>query len=426
MRIEKVNMYYVIILFMCILDLNCFYLVDTETVYIAGLSYLNIEFLIHIMVFAWFLMSYFMNNAVIRIKKVGMYMIFPIALSVISAYAGTRIYGQSFLGGLVASREWIGYIMMFFPISYWMKQGNITLEGLKKLLLGISIVYLCICSLQYVLSNVVIFTYVTSMERYGEARYLFYTGYLMLMLGFSIDKIMDDKPSKQKKYVDYILLLGTLVMVLVISKARTQTIALCVAICICMLIRKTGSKKKLIVIAGIIIGGLIIMVSPIGSDILNTVLGKSVENDTLSVRAAGKVYYLAILLQDWLTAIIGCGNPNYHSAEAMSISNPTWIQYGGAKFYLTDQGIVGYLFIFGLVGLVWYLICMGYCIKRAYLIYKKKGNVGYLFFCLIELFVCMILIPSLFRTSLVMILYMVQLEEEVKRMHIISDTAVNS
>lgn len=411
---------------MCILDLNCFYLVDVVGFYKIGISYVDIVFLFYMAVFAWFVITYIMNNRVFFINNVKILMFFPVVLSILSAYAGTRTYGQTFFEGFIASREWIGYIMMFFPISYWMKQGNITLEGLKKLLLGISIVYLCICSLQYVLSNVVIFTYVTSMERYGEARYLFYTGYLMLMLGFSIDKIMDDKPSKQKKYVDYVLLLGTLVMVLVISKARTQTIALCIAICICMLIRKTGSKKKLIVIGGIIIGGLIIMVSPIGSDILNTVLGKSVENDTLSVRAAGKVYYLAILLQDWLTTIIGCGNPNYRSIAAMSISNPTWIQYGGAKFYLTDQGIVGYLFIFGLVGLVWYLICMGYCIKRAYLIYKKKGNVGYLFFCLIELFVCMILIPSLFRTSLVMILYMVQLEEEVKRMHIISDTAVNS
>lgn len=412
--VNKSRLTYVLIFILIALDLDCFYLIDTNSINLFGVSYLDIVFLFHVAIFA---VSFICDKGYIllHVNKWNVLMVMPIVLAVLSAYAGTITYAQPFILGFVSQREWLGCMLMFFPVSRWLDRKIVSLEGVKNTIFLACIVMLCVYGLQYVVGDYFIFTYTMSSERYGEARYYFETAYLVLMAGIAIDNIVK-KPAnvKNRKYTMWqaLFIIAMFFTVAVIIKGRMLTISVAVTFLLCLLLLKMDRTKKIILCLGVLIVAIMFLSTDIASDAISTLQGTSVEYDTLSVRSAGREYYMQYWLSNKYSIFLGCGSPNLHWEVAQEITNPLWSTRGTARFFLVDNGIFGEIFIYGLCGLAWFLCSIALSLKTAIKVYRNTGKVGYFLFVLADLIACITLVPNQYGGIIVFPLYLAILRYE--------------
>lgn len=417
MKLRKKDKYYYLIFICCMLDLNCFYLIDTNRFNIVGISYLDLVLFVHIAIIGSIIFrTLALGKIEIRIRNI--LMIIPIFLVFTSAYAGTRSYGQSFLQGMVSQRQWLGCILMFFPILHWLEEGKISKERLISVINYVSGILLIVCITQYIVGNAFVFTYSMANERYGEARFYFSTVYPILSTGFAFDTLNNsDININNKNFWKSILMIGaSIFLCAVVTKGRANTTAFIGAIFICLIISRTKSWKKILFLSVAIIGGVLFISSNMGNDVLTVLNGGKIETNTLSVRTAGREYYMAKVFSNVYSIICGCGSPNIHSKLAQSISNPLWKSAGTARFYLADNGIFSEIYIFGLLGLIWFVIVTVLCFKKALKIYRKNGKCSFLLFLLADLLGCLTLTPALFNVMIIMPLVFSLLDYEEKQL----------
>lgn len=419
MKINQKSIYYIIIFIFCMLDLDCFYLVNSAEFSIFGVSYLDIVFLLHILfaVVIWIHSGGFLK---LSTKKINLLFYCTVILACISAVVGTQTYGQSWMAGFVSQRQWVGCMLMFLPISRLLKTKQIDISGLKKILAAVCIVLVLVCALQYVLSDVITFTHGAVNERYEDVRYRFELAYLILMSGFAMDSLFEFKRN-MKGFINVFIVLGTLLMCMVITKGRMATISFIIAAVFCVTIRKTKKMSKIYTIGALLVAMLAFFSTEIGRDILDLVFGVNMENNTMLVRDAGRVYYIDLWTENIYTIIFGCGSPNVHSATAMAITNPLWHSSGEARFYLSDNGIIQGIYIYGVLGIVWFVALLGYSFKNATYVYKTTNKIGYIMFPLVDIIACITLVPNLFQGLIVMPIYLAMLQAEVRKLKMESE-----
>lgn len=188
------------------------------------------------------------------------------------------------------------------------------------------------------------------------------------------------------------------------------SIALLSALILCMCIRRNmKADRKIFLIFAVVVVIIAFSSTTMGRDIFATIVGNSTDNDTLSVRTAGKAYYISKTFSSVRTAIFGYGVPNIHNSLAMKIANPLWTIHGTARFYLDDVGIIGILFKYGLIGIGALIIISLICIVKAYKIYKKYNKMAYMQFILMDIITWSSLTPSLFTTSILMMMVITML-----------------
>lgn len=414
-RINRSRLIYTLIFILIMFDLDFFYLVNTAKLSIFGVTFLDAVFILHM---AIFVITFILNKGflLIKINKWNLFMICPFILAVLSAYAGTITYGQPFIKGFVSQREWLGCMVMFFPISTWLEKKYINLEGLKKTVYFSCIIMMFIYILQYFLGEHLVFTYTISSERYGEARYFFETAYLILLSGITIDNIVSlQKKNYEKKHVfGKVVFIATVFFVLaVVMKGRMLTISAVISLLLSLLLLKIGRTKKIILVFCLMIATTMFLFSDIASDAIGTLQGTSSENDTLSVRNAGREYYMDIWSDNTYSIIFGCGSPNLHWKYAQEVTNPYWKKGGSAKFYLIDNGIFGEIFIYGLCGLLWFIIGVVLSIRQSFRIYKCNAKVGYFMFIIADVIACVTLVPNCFGGIIVFPLYLAMIRQEL-------------
>ena len=414
-KVNKSRLTYALIFILIALDLDCFYLVDTNSINLLGVSYLDAVFLFHVAIFC---VSFILDKGYVRlhVNKWNVLMVIPLVLAILSAYAGTITYAQPFILGFVSQREWLGCMLMFFPISRWIDRKIVSLEGVKKTVFFACAIMLCVYGLQYVVGDYFTFTHTMSSERYGEARYYFETAYLVLMAGLAIDNIVGKTVNvKNRKFItcQVIFVLAVFFTVAVITKGRMLTISVAVTFLFCLLLVKMNRTKKIILCLGVLIVTIMFLSTEIAADVISTLQGTSVENDTLSVRSAGREYYMNYWMNHKYSILFGCGSPNLHWEVAQEITNPLWSTRGTARFYLVDNGIFGELFIYGLCGLGWFFCSIGLILKTALKLYRYTGKVGYFLFVLADLIACITLVPNQYGGIIVFPLYLAMLRYEL-------------
>lgn len=416
--LHKENRYYYLLLICCALDINVFYLVNADAVAILGISCLDLVFLLHAVLFCVSISNRVKSKGFV-IRKSDLLMFFPIVMIIGSAYAGTRSYGQSFLQGIVSQREWFGCVMMFFPLSDWIEYGKINKSQIIKIVYQISAILLVVSIVQYFLSPVVKFTYSMQNERYGDARFYFSTVYPILATGFAFDKIVDNNVRANSKefWKNVLIIVGSAFMCAVVTKGRMNTICFVIALLICLLINKASDGKKLMFFCVSILAGFLFLSSKISSDFMTVISGDTLQTNTLSVREAGRAYYLARVFSRGYSILWGYGSPNLHSEMAQRISNPFWQDVGTARFHLADNGIFSEIYIFGFIGLLWFIFLVFRCFKMAFAIYRAKGKCSYLLFMITDLLGCMTLIPAAFDVTIVMPIFLVVLTEEYRELN---------
>lgn len=398
MKIKKPRIYYIILFFLMILDLEFLNLVDTARFNILGVYYSDIIFIVCILVVVAELI-----RCGLRINMDASLVIIILFLTIacFSAKSAQLSYNQSFLAGIAAQREWLSWIILIIPIYRWVKQNKITREGIQTCIRYTSRFYVLICIVQYFLYNYVKFTYVMTNSRYGSVRLYFNTAYFSIAICIILDELFNKKITKRQKTLDLIELIAYFFAVAFITKGRMATIALVASMAIFFSVRKNISLgKKLLVIMCAIIGVVIFTYTTMGQDILNTITGVSSKTDTLSVRDAAKAYYIGKTMSSSRTLFWGYGVPNIHSKTAMAITNPLWKDMGDARFYLNDVGIVGILFEYGVFGVSLLIGLTIFMIIKYFSLYRKQGKTQYLQYLVLDIITWASLTPTLFSTSI--------------------------
>lgn len=396
MKIPKIQ--YIILFFMMILDLEFLNLVDTARFNILGIYYSDLVFIFCFLIFVAELLC---SGPRIKINASLAIISSFLMIACFSAKSAQLSYNQSFFAGMAAQREWLSWILLIYPIYNWVKNKKITVEGIQKCMKYVCRVYAMICILQFFLYNHVNFTYVMTNSRYGGARLYFNTAYFSIMICIIIDEFFNKNITRKKKFLDLIELVAYFFVIAVITKGRMATIALVASIVIFLTFRKSISlPKKLLVIFCVAVCVAIFTCSTMGQDILNSINGVSSTTDTLGVRDAARSYYIDKTFSSTRTLFLGYGVPNIHNQTAMKISNPLWQSMGDARFYLSDVGIVGIFFQYGLLGISLLIGLTFFMLKKFASIYKKQGKTQYLQYLVLDIITWASLTPTLFSTSI--------------------------
>ena len=398
MRIKKPRIHYIILFFLMILDLEFLNLVDIARFNILGMYYSDIIFVVSILIF---IAELFCSGFRIKIDA-SLAVIFSfLMIACFSAKSAQLSYNQSFLAGIAAQREWLSWVLLIYPIYSWIKNKKITVDGIQKCMRYVCRGYAMICILQFFLYNFVNFTYVMTNSRYGNVRLYFNTAYFSIMICIIIDELFNKNITRKQKVIDLIEFAAYFFVIAVITKGRMATIALVASIVIFLIFRKSISlPKKLLIIFCVTICVAIFTYSTMGQDILNTINGVSKTTDTLGVRDAARSYYIDKTFSSTRTLFLGYGVPNIHNQIAMNVSNPLWQSMGDARFYLTDVGIVGIFFQYGLLGISLLIGLTFFMLKKFVSIYIGQGKTQYLQYLVLDIVTWASLTPTLFSTSI--------------------------
>ena len=401
-KIHKIKKYYIVLFIAMIIDLGFFDLVNTSAINIMGIHYSDIIFLFCMSIILWEIVkSNFKLRKFKELFLIGILML----TAMLSSYSAEISYHQGLLSGIFAQREWLSWILMLYAIYKWYDEKKITKDGLDTCVLCICRIYAIVCILQYFLYDYVRFTYTIVGDRYGSVRLYFNSAFFAYASGIILDKLFDEKFSLKKKIYALLELIIYLFIIAFITKGRMATIALLGSIALCVCLRKNMTLgKKMFFILIVLISIVVFSSTTMGQDIFATIIGDSADTDTLSVRTAGRAYYIAKTFSSVRTAIFGYGVPNIHNNFAMQIANPLWKVQGTARFYLDDVGIIGILFKYGLFGVGVLLSITFICLVKAYKIYSRTHKMVYLQFILMDIITWSSLTPTLFSTSILMMI----------------------
>lgn len=401
-KIHKIKKYYIILFIAMIIDLGFFDLVNTSAINIMGIHYSDIIFLFCTSIILWEIVkSNFKLRKFKELFLIGILML----TAMLSSYSAEISYHQGLLSGIFAQREWLSWILMLYAIYKWYDEKKITKDGLDTCVLWICRIYAIVCILQYFLYDYVRFTYTIVGDRYGSVRLYFNSAFFAYASGIILDKLFDKKFPLKKKIYALLELIIYLFIIAFITKGRMATIALLGSIALCVCLRKNMTLgKKMFFILIVLISIVVFSSTTMGQDIFATIIGDSADTDTLSVRTAGRAYYIAKTFSSVRTAIFGYGVPNIHNNFAMQIANPLWKVQGTARFYLDDVGIIGILFKYGLFGVGVLLSITFICLVKAYKIYSRNHKMVYLQFILMDIITWSSLTPTLFSTSILMMI----------------------
>lgn len=394
-RIKKSNIRYLILLLILCMEHQLLYLVPASWK-VFGLDYQGICFLAEVMVFMESLAE---TNFRLRKSKYNWIFYIGLMLVVTSAVAGMVTYGQSFSTGLIVQRTRIGSLIFFFALLQWYSNKKITADGIWKTLIVFAILYASLCSIQYILANVVTFTYSTSSEkmRYGSVRYWFNGTYLVFLAGYGLDKFW--KKGNHKGIYAF-LMIFPFVLFYIITKSRMAALALTCSFLICVIIKDGLSTKRFFSIAIVIVAFLFLSSTSVGMDLMNTLLnGSTGAEDTLSVRTIGRAYYISETAKTPIRFLLGCGYASANNSTALEMAYPQVYStiYGySVSLYPQDNGVIGSFYYYGFLGILWWA-CVILCVTiKGWKIYKRTGRTVFLGFVMYEVISCITLTPTEF------------------------------
>lgn len=348
-----------------------YYLVDLEGSFL-GFSSSQIAAVFIALVWGLVIWFVLIRKSAIRFPYAVPMAFFPL-LALLSAFQAYRLYGQDIFSGFFAQYFPVAWALLYYPISKYVYYGKITIEDIKKLIKVVGSVQLVIFISQYILADMIRFTYVHEFVRYGQVKFYFSPVLLDLLLLFELDNFMGNgnRMSLWGKLISLGYMVAILFEVMVVIKFRLTTAGLLLCLCVGVLLGRNSIKKKTLYIFLGIIGGLLLLNTTIVQDILSELIkGKTYDGDisTMLIRNGGRASCFDMFLKH---PFLGGGYPlNFHVPDKLISRDVS----------LGDLGIFGFLYIYGGAGILWVLLMWRKMLKYGWLIYKKKGQLAYMLY----------------------------------------------
>ena len=353
-----------IMTFFIILMENVFYLIDTEAIHIAGaFAYSDIWLVLLIFYFGYHLLKY-------RKLKTKYYFGIQVAILVIlvfiSALQQNSLTGQSLWLGIRPQRNYLLILLTYFPMRKMFATMKIKVDELMNALLTVGTFSAGFFLLQKFTIDYVQFLNVIMGERNGVR---FYIDSTLIQITAIIAIYKFSKEYKLKYLINLLICIAYEVWV---SQGRLEIIAVSLTVLIGFLLTKKMSGKKLLGICCVIFAVFVFMNSSYADELWKAIAtmntATATQGNTMEIRYIGRVRYIEQLGESLKTFLLGCGYPNaLYSPAAKKAGYDLGIG-------LNDNGIFGFTYIYGFIGLIVIVILMIKFLRLSYRLYKMNGN----------------------------------------------------
>lgn len=361
----KNNLEAIILIFVFFME-NCFYLIDTSKINISGkFAYSDIWLIIYCIIFFLQFIKY------LRAKCTYEF-IWPIlilcVMTIVAATQEMQLTGQSFNLGLRPQRNYIVILLSYFPLRKLFDKGKINVDCLLNSLMIMGTVSAIIYILQKVMYNQVAFLNVMMNTRNGSLRMyidssLIHVAGIVALYYFCIY-------FKPKYIIVYLL---DLLYIFWISQGRMELMAFLFASAVGVAVARNMDAKKLTILMAALGAVIVFLSTPYADDLWNAIQTAgtaSVEQgNTMAIRYMGRELYFNQLLQSPKTLLLGCGFPNELFSPAASKAG----FYN--HIYLNDNGIFGFAYIYGLIGIIAIILVVFKLIKIIVPVIKKNSTI---------------------------------------------------
>lgn len=389
-------------------------LIPTTLFVIPGLfKYSDIGIIASIVFFIW---SYFGVKSKEKVNYTyAKYIVAFLIIMFISLVMPDYFFGQSIILGFRVKRKLIICFLLYFPVTRLLKTGQIGYKQLLKILFIVGTFELIVYTLQYLLVDIVTFTYIDTTEmRYNSTR-LRVPYLLPLILGLKcLSDVMTGKVKKMRGIAMHtIYFVWAFFLLVIICKHRAPALILACTIGLAYVIWKKKLTVK--ILSGIIVFAILVLfvfnstlVYQMFDSTMQGIFNSLTGDISLSIRQSGQAYHLQRLLQ---SPIFGFGPPHNNNSAAYYASGAA---YG---FYLIDNGIVGFMYVHGIIGVIWLVLLFIKSYRMSWNLYKKKISylfILYFFFETANLYIGMHWYYS-YTLPFVMVLVMLEYEYDKSR-----------
>jgi hypothetical protein len=357
------------------LNLNFFYLLDDDFS-IIGISISDFDLILTFLLLIFVAIRY--PRAFINYRNTSFY---AIELSLLFLMLSSSIrasihYSQPLWYGIRAQREYIIFPFLYFCYDLLNKQKKIFKKDIINVLYFISSIEMILGLLQVFVFPSTIFLHIGGGYRYGMIRFWMNIGYISITFFISLNRLI----RKQHIYSNLLFVSFCLLFLTEVTKWRMPLIALFISLFFSvMFFSNLSQRKKAGFLAFSVLFCVIFSSTNIGKDILQAILNGG-ETDTSNIRELGRSLYLQEVLAN---PVFGGGFANILWPQAVYGS------YYSQQIYWVDNGIFGYVFYFGLIGLLFVLILYIFLFKRALFFQKRFHDfslLAYLIYSVISLY----------------------------------------
>lgn len=362
LRIKKIHFQLVIIM---VVAMSYLYLLDIKHG-MFGITYENIGYLISLTWCCFWL-------GIMSGKRVTKYEFAPwvigsILLIILSVVQSKILYGQGFVDTLSPQKRIIVWTAIYFTVSKQIKCGYLHRDGLLSIIEKIGILQLVLIFAQFFLSSQIQVLHVETLYNSDRGLRYYYVPVLFdFLLFYKLDRFVRDKGVRKLK--DLTIVVAVLLEVMIVQKYRMTSTGL--LICIALFIILMRSKKQYKI--AYVILGCVALVFLINTNFFQGVLNAIFSgNDAyLATRTKGRIWYFAAIMEH---PIFGSGYPNDNNYLSLTASGYN------EGILLNDNGVIGFVYLYGVVGVLWLISLWAKLLRKGWKIYKTRNDLVYLLF----------------------------------------------
>ncbi len=296
--------------------------------------------------------------------------LFGFVLTLISSAAAVSSFGQSFSLGIRPQRYFIICLFLYFPISTLLYRGLIEWNDIKRIVKNVAKFQLLLFFIQFAVANQVHFLDIMINTRNGMPRLygdctMVNFAYLLVLNDFLADR--DKKTNKAN-----IIFLGVIILFYAfVRQGRAITFAALACLYFGIIFSKQRGARKLALMVAAGVAVVFLVQTPLMQSFIDAVLNSSSDINA-NVRVMSQLFYLDSLADGhWLA---GLGYVNTNCAAAVNASG---ILKG---FFFADNGIYGFMYQFGLIGLTWVILLFFSAVSFSIKAFKHRDYLVMLFF----------------------------------------------
>lgn len=273
--------------------------------------------------------------------------VMPVVMSIISSVVSSVKFGQSFMDGFLAQRFFWFPFLLYFPLNKAILNGRLTLNRVNDIISKIAFVEILIVFFQCILYNYVRFSLIEFVGTFRGGswtnRLYFNAPIVIYALFLWISNILRQRHTR----TSVIGVAMSIAVLFVFGKTRMQMLGVMIVLAYIILKCKMSTKKKILLIMASFLAGLILACSSI-FDFIISIFAETVSGTgTALIRNEGRELYINALKK---SPLVGFGYPHqncYAAIEAAGINR---------RIYLVDNGIFGWGYVYGLIGVIWFLV----------------------------------------------------------------------
>lgn len=286
--------------------------------------------------------------------------IFGIILILTSSLQASWLYeGQSIIDGLSCQKIFLSGLILYFPLSRLIQKGELTFKDIIDVLFVCSCLHMLVYFVQYLVgpSHVFLSCYyttpsmdsrVTRIRLYGSCYTITFS--LIICAVNAMNRLYDEVGSKKIMNKDLAFVVVANLFNAFIIMGRQMIISYIVIVICALFFAKKRGVTGLVIFAILIVVVGVVMNTGFVQEVISEYQGTTIDtHSTMGVRLRAQEFYANIIREH---PILGGGYAD------TSISSAAIGSGYSSGYYIGDNGIYGFVFRYGLPGLIWAIALM--------------------------------------------------------------------